>query len=85
VDRCEVFQKMSLGQCVMKVNELQLCQICLRHLAEKEHYAKAEAKYKWCNKSRCGMDHHPVLHWALIVARVFQVQVAAAESYPAGT
>jgi hypothetical protein len=30
------------------------------------------------------MDHHPLLHWALIVARLFQIQVAP-ESYPPGT
>jgi hypothetical protein len=29
------------------------------------------------------MDHHPLLHWALIVACLFQVQVVP-ESYPAG-
>jgi hypothetical protein len=29
------------------------------------------------------MEHHPLLHWALIVARLFQVQVVA-ESYPPG-
>ncbi len=84
VDRYRVFQKMSPGQCVVKVNELQLCQICLRHLADMACSAKAEVEYKWCNKSKYGMDHHPLLHWALIVARLFQVQVAP-ESYPAGT
>jgi hypothetical protein len=30
------------------------------------------------------MEHHPFLHWALIVAWLFQVQVAA-KSYPPGT
>jgi hypothetical protein len=30
------------------------------------------------------MEHHPLLHWALIVARLFQVQVTA-ESNPPGT
>jgi hypothetical protein len=30
------------------------------------------------------MEHHPLLHWALIVARLSQVQVEA-ESYPLGT
>jgi hypothetical protein len=36
-----------------------------------------------CSKSECGMDHHPLLHWALIVACLFQVHVVP-ESYPAG-
>ncbi len=47
-------------------------------------YAKGKPDFKGCSENRWGMEHHPLLHWALIVARLFQVQVAA-ESYPPGT
>jgi hypothetical protein len=55
----------------------------MEHMAEKECYHNAKTEYKRCSKSECGMDHHPLLHWALIVACLFQVQVVP-ESYPAG-
>jgi hypothetical protein len=84
LDKCEHFKKMSSEQRVVKANELHLCLTCLRHMADKECYAKGKAAFRGCSEGGCGMEHHPVLHWALIVARLFQVQVTA-ESYPPGT
>jgi hypothetical protein len=66
LEKCEQFQKMAPEQRGMKVNELRLCQIRLRHTAEKESYQKGKAEYQGCSESRCGMDHHPLLHWALM-------------------
>jgi hypothetical protein len=56
----------------------------MKHPADRECYTKGKAHFKGCSEGGCGMEHHPLLHWALIVARLFQVQVAA-ESYPPGT
>jgi hypothetical protein len=84
LDKCEQFKKMSPEQREVKANELHLCLTCLRHTADKECFAKGKADFKGCSEGRCGMEHHPMLHWALIVARLFQVQVVA-ESYPPGT
>ncbi len=75
---------MSPEQRAVKANELHLCLICLRHTADKECYTRGKPDFKECSKGRCGIEHHPLLHWALIVARLFQVQVVA-ESYPPGT
>jgi hypothetical protein len=43
-----------------------------------------QGRVQGAGKSECGMDHHPLLYRALIVARQFQVQ-AATQSYPAGS
>jgi hypothetical protein len=59
---------MSPEQQVVKVNELQLCLVCMKH-------TKGRADFQGCSKSGC---------WALILARLFKVQVAA-ESYPPGS
>jgi hypothetical protein len=71
-------------QRVVKVNELQLCQVCMKHPADRECYTKGKADFKGCSEGGSSMEHHPLLHWALIITRLFQVQVAA-ESYPLGT
>ncbi len=84
MEKCEQFKKMLPEQRVVKANELHLCLICLRHMADKECYARGKPDFKGCSEGRCGMEHHPLLHWALIVARLFLVQVVA-ESYPPGT
>jgi hypothetical protein len=55
------------------VNELQLCLICLKHPADRECYTKGNTEFKGCSESRCGMEHLPLLNWALIMARLFQV------------
>ncbi len=68
----------------MKANKLHLCLTCLRHTADKKCYAKGKVDFRGCSEGGCGMEHHPMLHWALIMARLFQVQVVA-ESYPPGT
>ncbi len=72
---------MSPEQRVVKANELHLCLICLRHTADREYCNKGKPDFKGSCEGGCGMEHHPLLHWALIVARLFQVQVVA-ESYP---
>ncbi len=84
LEKCEQFKKMSPEQRVVKANELHMCLTCLRHTADKECYAKGKADFKGCSEGGCGLEHHPMLHWALIVARLFQMQVVA-ESYPPGT
>jgi hypothetical protein len=84
LEKCEHFKRLSPKQRVVKANELHLCLICLRHKADRECYARGNPDYKGCSESGRGMEHHPLLHWALIVARLFQVQVAA-ETYPPGT
>ncbi len=76
--------KLSLEQRVVKVNELELTLICLKHPADRGCYAQGKANFRGCSQSGCGMEHHSLLHWALIVARLFKVQVAA-ESYLPGT
>ncbi len=48
---------------MVKVNQLQLCLICLKHSADREGYAKGKADFKGCSENGC-ME----LHWALIVA-----------------
>jgi hypothetical protein len=68
LEKCEHFKKLSLEQQVVKANELYLCLICLRHMADRECYARGKPDYKGCSESGCGMEHHPLLHWALIVA-----------------
>jgi hypothetical protein len=83
LEKCDQFKKLAPEQRVVKANELQLCLVCLRHAVDRECYAKGKADYSGCSRSGCGMEHHPLLHWALIMARLFQVQVAA-ESYPPG-
>jgi hypothetical protein len=67
------------------VDELQLCLVCLKHPADREWdcFIKSKAGFKGCSENRCDVEHHPLLHWALIMARLFQVQVAA-DSYPLG-
>jgi hypothetical protein len=75
---------MSPEQRVVKANDLQLCLICLKHRADRECFTKARPEFKGCSEGGCGMEHHPLLHWALIVARLFQVQVVA-DSYTPGT
>jgi hypothetical protein len=57
------------------LNKLRLCQVCMKHPADRECYTKGKADFKGCSMGGCGMEHHPLLHWALIVARLFQVQV----------
>jgi hypothetical protein len=42
LEKCEQFKKMSWEQRVVKVNQLQLCLICLKHSAERECYAKGK-------------------------------------------
>ncbi len=84
MDKCKQFKKMSPEQRVVKANELHLCLTCLRPTADKECYAKDKADFRGCSKGGCSMEHHPMLHWALIVAGLFQVQVTA-EFYPPGT
>ncbi len=84
LEKCDEFKKMSPEQRVVKANELQLCLICLKHRADRECFTKGRAEFKGCSEGQCGMEHHPLLHWALIVARLFQVQVVA-DSYPPGT
>ncbi len=84
LEKCEHFKKWSPEQRAVKANELHLCLICLRHTADRECYAKGKPDFKVCSENGCSMEHHPLLHWALIVARLFQVQVAA-ESYTPGT
>jgi hypothetical protein len=84
LDKCEEFKKMSPKQRVVKANDLQLCLICLKHRADRECFTKARPEFEGCSEGGCGMEHHPLLHWALIVARLFQVQVVA-NSYPPGT
>jgi hypothetical protein len=84
LEKCDLFKKMSPEQQVVKANKLHLCLICLKHTANQECYARGKPENKGCNENGCGIEHHPLLHWALIVARLFQVQVAA-ESYPSGT
>ncbi len=81
LEKCDKFHKMSVEQRVVNVNEFRLCQICMKHLADMECYQKAQADYKGCCELRCCIDHHTLLHWALIVSYLFQVQVAP-ESYP---
>jgi hypothetical protein len=76
LEKCEQFKKMSPEEWVIKVNELRLFLICMRYTSDKDCYQKAKSEYKGGSESGCGMDHHPLLHWALIVARLFQVQVA---------
>jgi hypothetical protein len=83
LERCQQF-KMSPEQRVVRVNELQLCQVCMKHPADRECYTKGKADFKGCIEGGCGMLHHPLLQWALIAARLFQVQVAA-ESFPPST
>jgi hypothetical protein len=78
------FHRISPEQRVVKVSKLLLCHICMKHLAGKECYWKAQADYKECFKSGCGMDQITLLNWALIVTRLFQVQVIP-KSYPPGT
>jgi hypothetical protein len=56
----------------------------MKHSADRECYTRGKADFKGCREGTCCMEHHPLLYWALIVARLFQVQVAA-ESYPLGT
>jgi hypothetical protein len=73
---------MFLEQWMMKVNELHLCLICMKHLVDRECYHKVKTEYRGYSESGCGMYHHLLLHWALIVARLVQGQVAP-ESYPA--
>jgi hypothetical protein len=68
----------------VKVIELQLCQVCMKHPVNRECYIRAKVDFKGCRRPGCGMEHHPLLHRTLIVARLFGVQVAA-ESYPLGT
>jgi hypothetical protein len=65
------FKKMSPEQRVVKANELHLCLICLRHTADRECYARGKPDFKGCSEGGCGMEHHPLVHWALIVARLF--------------
>ncbi len=84
LEKCDEFKKMSPEQRVVKANELQLCLICLKHRADRECFAKGKPEFKGCSEGGCGMEHHPLLHWALIEARLFQVQVVA-DSYPPGT
>jgi hypothetical protein len=84
LEKCDEFKKMSPEQRVVKANELQLCLICLKHRADRECFAKGKPEFKGCSEGGCGMEHHPLLHWALIVARLFQMQVVA-DSYPPGT
>jgi hypothetical protein len=84
LEKCDHFKKMSPEQRVVKVNKLHLCLVCLRHTADRECYAKGKPDFKGSSENGWGMEHHPLLHWALIVARLFQVQVAA-ESYQPAT
>ncbi len=77
LEKCEEFKKMSPEQRVVKANELQLCLVCLRHRADREYFAKGKPEFKGCSEDGCGMENQPLLHWALIVARLFQVQVVA--------
>jgi hypothetical protein len=84
LEKCYEFKKMSPEQRVVKANELQLCLICLKHRADRECFARGRPEFKGCSESGCGMEHHPLLHWALIVAQLFQMQVVA-DSYPPGT
>jgi hypothetical protein len=71
---------MSPEQRIVNVIELQLCKVCMNHPVDRKCYTKAKADFKGCSEGGCGMEHHPVLHWALI-AKLFQVQVVA-EYYP---
>jgi hypothetical protein len=52
---------MSPEQRVVKLYELWLCQVCMRHAAEKECFSKSKAEYRGCSKSVCGMCHHTLL------------------------
>ncbi len=54
--------KMSPEQRVVKVNELQLCLMCLKHPADRECYTKGNTEFKGCSESRCGMEHLPLLN-----------------------
>jgi hypothetical protein len=84
LEKCDHFKKISPERQVVKANELHMCLVCLRHTADSDCYVKAKPDFKGCSENGCDLEHHPLLHWALIVAWLFQVQVAA-ESYPPGT
>jgi hypothetical protein len=84
LEKFEHFKKLSPEQQVVKASELHLCLVCLRHTADRECYTKGKPDYRGCSQRGCGVEHHPLLHWALIEARLFQVQVAS-ECYPPGT
>ncbi len=73
LERCEQFKKLSPEQQVVKVDELQLCLVCLKHPADREWdcFTKSKADFKGCSENRCGVEHHPLLHWALIMAWLF--------------
>jgi hypothetical protein len=77
--KCEQFKKLSPEQRAVKVNELQLCLNCLKHPANRECYAKGKADFKGCSEDGCSME----LHWTLLMARLFQVQVRQSRTLPA--
>jgi ribosomal protein L29 len=52
LEKCEQFKKMSPEQRMVKVNELRLCLINMRHSLDKECYQKAKAEYKVGSESR---------------------------------
>jgi hypothetical protein len=62
---------MAPDQRVLKVKELQLCKVCMKHPADRKCCSKGKADFKGYSEGGCGMEHHPLLHWALIAARLF--------------
>jgi hypothetical protein len=42
---CDMFWKMSPHLRAVKVNELKLCHICMKHLADKESWKKNQPDY----------------------------------------
>lgn len=51
LEKWDKFHKVSLKQRKVKVNELLICQLCIKHLADKEWYKKAPADYRGCGES----------------------------------
>jgi hypothetical protein len=51
----------------VKVNELRLCHVCMKHPANEECWEKNQPDYEGFSEQECRMDHHVMLHWGIFV------------------
>jgi hypothetical protein len=76
--KCNTFKKLSPKQRLKEINTRELCQLCYRHLRERDCWSKD--KVPNCGVDGCEAAHHHLLHGALLEGRVMVMQRISIEN-----